>query len=38
MATRTTQAHLDGLPEEVLGLLTQPEAITQWSGGHIVQG
>jgi hypothetical protein len=31
MATRTTQAQLDGLPEEVLGLLTQPEAVRQWA-------
>jgi uncharacterized protein YndB with AHSA1/START domain len=31
MATWTTQAHLDALPEEVLGLLTQPEAIRRWA-------
>jgi uncharacterized protein YndB with AHSA1/START domain len=31
VATWTTQARFDALPEEVLDLLTQPEAIRRWA-------
>ena len=31
MATWTTQARVDALPEQVLDLLTQPEAIRRWA-------
>jgi len=31
MATWTTQTHMTGRPEDVMGLLTQPDAIARWA-------